>query len=647
MITFLRDQLRTIGYRHFIWVLLGAFILGSVYMPSIFRGSFEDLWVLKINGEKIGYKGFVGEVEQKRSLIEAIRMQYGPYTEMLLHAYGLSSDPKDMAYHEIVRNTLLKQSLSHMNIHCDGVYVKQLLGDQKFLREEFGDYIGGIIVNGHHMDSKHFCSLLKRVGLTTEELEGKIELAVQKKVFRDFILSSVVVPSFDIESHLRVAASEKKIGILSIPRSVVKKQPGVSGTQSNLQEYFKQQNELGKRYWMPEQRSGIVLTLMPSMYAITVTDDAIKEYYHANAVTQFLVSPAEVQVRRILFAVTPESVDKEEKLQLAQKIKSELLKNHERFSEYAHTYSDDVTTKSNGGLVPAFKKGERGDKSFEQAAFMLNEPGAISNVVETASGYEILQLVSKKERVVKSLEEVRSTIVHELSMQEFKKKVASDCQQYLERSQDLYDVLKSKGASEKAIGLASLDNANGFVKKLFEISLGSVGTSFTGDTAAIVFLKEVVKPFEQPFAAVAERVADDYRNEQINNRLAEYQKDIKNMLKSTSLDLVVKNFDGAFYEELTVSEATKADSAKSVENKISVSELLSLEKIGSCAFTTNETGLTVASVLAIKEAGSVPSESPEIKRFQTERSHCVLEGFVASLYKNAKIETNEIVFSKC
>ena len=81
------------------------------------------------------------------------------------------------------------------------------------------------------------------------------------------------------------------------------------------------------------------------------------------------------------------------------------------FAEVAKQ-SDDPTAQS-GGDVPAFKKGEN-DKAIEEAAFKLN-PGEVSGIIETESGFVIIKLESKTDDTVK----IRQITVRTKTLQDY------------------------------------------------------------------------------------------------------------------------------------------------------------------------------------------------------------------------------------
>jgi len=70
------------------------------------------------------------------------------------------------------------------------------------------------------------------------------------------------------------------------------------------------------------------------------------------------------------------------------------LQNGQSFETVAREVSDDVTSKANGGALPAFETGKQ-VPAFEEAAFALTSPGDVSAPVKTNYGWHIIKLLTR------------------------------------------------------------------------------------------------------------------------------------------------------------------------------------------------------------------------------------------------------------
>ena len=86
------------------------------------------------------------------------------------------------------------------------------------------------------------------------------------------------------------------------------------------------------------------------------------------------------------------------------------------FQALAKEHSADKGSAAKGGDLGLFARG-RMVEAFEQAAFALREPGALSGLVETEFGIHIIQLVQKQPARVKPFDEVREALRKEATAQ--------------------------------------------------------------------------------------------------------------------------------------------------------------------------------------------------------------------------------------
>lgn len=120
--------------------------------------------------------------------------------------------------------------------------------------------------------------------------------------------------------------------------------------------------------------------------------------YETLAYERYLANPADYQtaemvdVSHILIQSNTRNEDKAR--QMAADLHTELLANPELFDEYVMEFSEDPAKSSNKGRYPQSKRGEM-VKPFEDMAFSLQEPGEISELVETSYGFHILRLNKK------------------------------------------------------------------------------------------------------------------------------------------------------------------------------------------------------------------------------------------------------------
>ncbi len=129
-----------------------------------------------------------------------------------------------------------------------------------------------------------------------------------------------------------------------------------------------------------------------------VSEEEILQYYKANP--DRFEEPSEVKIRHIF--VTSEPALKEVLGRLSRK---------EDFGKLASVYNMD-RSREDGGSLGWIKRGQLAPSfaQFEEAAFSLKNRGEISEVVQTAMGYHLIQLEDKRGSVVRPYEKVKERI---------------------------------------------------------------------------------------------------------------------------------------------------------------------------------------------------------------------------------------------
>lgn len=129
-----------------------------------------------------------------------------------------------------------------------------------------------------------------------------------------------------------------------------------------------------------------------------------------------------IEVRHILLHITDERPEAQTK-QLAQELLTR-LKAGEDFAALAKEYSDDPSTKAQGGKLEPFKKGDM-ETAFEEAAWKL-KPGQLApQPVKTDYGYHIILRGKTLPKGLKPLEEVKSSFADRLLQEKKQAKIQS------------------------------------------------------------------------------------------------------------------------------------------------------------------------------------------------------------------------------
>ncbi|MCG7973212.1 MAG: peptidyl-prolyl cis-trans isomerase, partial [Candidatus Thiodiazotropha taylori] len=104
---------------------------------------------------------------------------------------------------------------------------------------------------------------------------------------------------------------------------------------------------------------------------------------------------------------------REEAFEIIKKVKAELDAGR-TFEDLVPIYSEDPRSRENQGTLGVFKRGAM-VKPVVQAAFNMNKPGEISDIVESEFGFHIVKLVKKFPPQKQNFEQVKLGIIERLT----------------------------------------------------------------------------------------------------------------------------------------------------------------------------------------------------------------------------------------
>lgn len=636
MITLIRKSFKTRAYKIFLWITLlsVAGVVSLVEMiKNIFGGRTTSGWVLTVNKTTIGMPEYVRAVADQQERIRIMRAQYGQYADLYFQMMGLSLDPARLAVDSLIRKSLLNQVAHQMPLYVASDLAQSQLNNPMLISQELSDVVpfstwdpslGGINRNLLH-------GYLRQVGISSTEFAQLLADGVKRNDVRLLVEHAAYTPEFQTKQQFSNLYLGHKFSIVTINNqdvlTHVKKE---TISDEKLKAYYDLKNAQEKRYHAPEKRSAKVVTFDPNSYGITISNDEIDKYYQNNK-AQFIEQPAQVQVRRILF---------KEDASLAHKVHQELLKNPEQFAAKAKEFSKDSKTAAQGGLMPAFSKGTH-DATFEKTAFLLKDDGATSAVIHTKDGYEILQRVSKKMQTFKPLSTVTKDIKDIITKRKFVERFASDMRTLIhQNSKDAVQAfIKEKNGKESVVS-DLLANPAVLNKTVFSLKNGDSGYFQENGHGTLVTVTQV-KPATVPaLENIKERVKEDYYKDEAAKLIKER---LASMSKSGDFGLAKAEKTGWLRHSKDFN-GDKQELQNLQSKGIDLNTIFQLENKGAIAtFERNGNGYAVRlDEVAAFEPAAYQEKRPTIAaELEQQKKSLATAGFVASLYRNAKINKNE------
>jgi peptidyl-prolyl cis-trans isomerase SurA len=151
---------------------------------------------------------------------------------------------------------------------------------------------------------------------------------------------------------------------------------------------------------------------------INITDEVVKAFYEQSARQAGVHRQAHV---RHVLVVVPEGADPkdiERRRGIAVRV-LEQARAGEDFAALAKNYSDDASTKDTGGDLGWVKQGET--DALGDVIFAMDEANEVRGPIRTGKGFEVVQLVEKKEGDLKPFAEAKEQIRNTLYQTQMEK----------------------------------------------------------------------------------------------------------------------------------------------------------------------------------------------------------------------------------
>ncbi len=624
MIIQIREKIKGSASKVIIWGMVLVLVLSFLtpMLLNIFTG--KALWIARINGTKVG----IGQLRfQKFSLenqIKQIRFQYTdqPYiADLLLQMQGLTGNLDAKALDDTIRNTLLDQSFNKLGVH---------------LNEDH-------IIKAFPFDESNIAYIatqLARQGIRLEDFEKNIIDGLQRELLYNLVSLAAYVPAFEVKQQFVNEYLPKQFTVLSLSLKEILQQIKQNPADQKALELFYEQHK--NSYWVPEKRSASTWTFTAGEYDLNISDQAIEKYYERNK-SQYILAPVKVQVRRLLINQSPQA------RQTIENVLQEAKANPEQFEQLVQKYSQDEQSIKQGGLLPFISRGEGKDVAFERAALLLQQDGQISDIIETKDGFEILQRVARKPKKYKQLSLVKDEISQILAQDRFASQFKVDVAKLKNDPQNLMAFVENKKAKKGVINKAS--DGSKLSSALFNIKKENGFTGVTPDgerEGVLIQLNTITKRSLPPFAQIKEQVASDYYTQKASKKLAELLNQAKKIAVDSSIQEAQKIVGGSLEQTGPITkDAKKTEELK--KQGLPIYKMLQIENIGGLLEQLDDSAgyLIRLDEVASFDQGLYSEKKPDlIGQLEQVQKDLIFKGFVASLYRNATIETNKEILTK-
>ncbi len=360
-------------------VALGAMTFFGVCNPNS----------MQVNQIVSGNPAKVGREEITRN---EFRRAYSRTFERYQRMYSEAFDPKvfqlsQMVINELVDERVLYQKAVSLGFDASDEEVLETLKREAVFNDEKGQF-----------SEERYNQILSSQGYTEASLMNEIRRQLAAQRFRRIVADSLVTSTKVAELDFRAAETKVDLSYIKVDPQTI----GVTVTAPEVDKFLSE--DQGK------------------MRVKDAYDQNIKDYK----------KPERVKARHILIGfqgtrnVVPEAAKrtKDEAKKRAEELLAKVKAPQADFVQIAKESTDEAVGKTNGGDLGEFEKG-RMDPALTDAAFAL-EPGGISGLVETPSGFHIVKVEGKIPAVDQKLEDVQRTLAEGILAKEKKPALAKE-----------------------------------------------------------------------------------------------------------------------------------------------------------------------------------------------------------------------------
>lgn len=625
MITLIRSKIMG-AHAYLMWAFV-IFVILSLGLPGVMQKSSNGgPWILKVNDQEIGYNTFVRAIQTQEQIA---RQKYGPMANMINQKALYTQTLDGLVYAE-----LLDQTAQKARVSASGCSIESALADPRFIIP--------ILAQLHALpayswqtgiDMRMLRKILSEKGMTIADFDNEVAKALSQDLIQQMVFIAGYAPSFELRSEYKNSMLGKSFRVLTLPLSnFVAAEQAAGASKPALQTFFDLHK---KNYSEPEKRSATVWEFTPATFASALTDKQIESYYEKHKEAAFVQDPVKIQVRRILVGAEDRAT--------AQTLKAALDVDPTLFAKKAQEHSLDKASAANGGLLQPFARGTH-ESAFDKAAFLLNAPGAISDIITTKDGLEILQLVKRSSKTYKPLTAVRTEIIDALSLKHFNDAFELEGKR-IARQNDK-NALEAFVAQHHGVMIPYKNvtrESSVQAGRLFGLQL-DMPTLFIEKDKGYIAVVTAIEPSSIPaLSAVESRVAKDFFEDQAAKKLSVVLQEIKAKAATEDLHSLAQQYKGS----VTTVKNLKGTDTASIESYkksgIPVETMVQLEMIGAVSAGQTATGGSVVKLEALEKFDTKQfqeAKSSLAASLQQERMQLTLVGFIASARRNATIKQN-------
>lgn len=623
MMGIMRKIINTNLYKAILWIFLFMMAVGSGILINV--GSEKD-WSIKVYDETLS-------PTRLHYMIKIAKLQKEEFRQKGIVLAG--KKPEKDAVMGGVANLLSQHAMNVLRLSVPEYIVK------KSLDQTFGQLPPYFFTPSGELNEEVLTKII--APQTFEEFIDGVSLDAKNGIFNAIVDLSIYTPTFELETQYNMEFAQKNYSVIALPlQKFIAESKEKNTTDKDLEAFYKKSKN-NEQFKTPEKRAGVFWKFDIADYGITIKDAEVKSYYEENK-AKYLITPSQMQVRVLL--ITSHPGKKDEVKEKIEALKRQADANPDEFAKLVKDYSEDKDTASKGGLTDFFDQDtDKFDKIMVKAAFeSLTKDGQVSTPIKTERGYELIQRVKRNPAKYKDLKTVEQDIKSELRLIKFKQKFQQDAQRVTSQAQYQPAVLtKYLGKYNPSKTEIALDVRKGGIEAshLFKTDLHKYAVFFNKDTGIILKCTDIEKSTIPPLKEVKNKVIVEYHKDQGKKLLDKALSEALQLTREKGIDSAAQKY-GTKVQEATFSYKNgKVDQSPILRSQDVQQKVKVLHNPGSSIdVITSEEGLIVRlDSIADRDAKLFDEKKEHLANtLFYAKKYQVKEGFIASLYRRAKLD---------
>ena len=479
------------------WIIkmfLGIIVIVFVFLGVGSFGSKKGNSIATVNDEPITLKEYQ---QTYKSIVNQYRTQFGKeLNDDIIKALNI----KQQALDSLINQKMLLSEANKLKIEVSEKELQDSLISFKAFQKN------GVF------DVNQYKSILKQEALTPENFEHLQRISLQEEKLKSIIQSTINVSDIEARNWYQFLNTKMAVEYIWFDP---KKYEDIHPDNEQIKLYYSENIE---NYKSEPKIIASYLTFVPNDYKDTVdiTETHIKDYYDQH-LKEFQM-PETIEARHILIKVDENAeeslVNEAEKRALDI---YDMTKKGESFETLAKKFSEDSSS-ANGGYLGKFEK-QQMVKPFADQAFAM-KTGEISKPVRTKFGWHIINVISKTDASMLTLNQVSGTIKETLEKQEMQNSAYLKAGEAFDAVIDGDDfdqvariagktIAETKEFNSDGDGLDMADNKE-FAKIAFEQATGNISdVKQIGESYYLIKVNQKIDPVTLEPDQVKEKLIKD------------------------------------------------------------------------------------------------------------------------------------------